>query len=75
MSNEVNEEELIKLVENSKLEYPHLPESVINALCIDHLMYPGKEFKTDSLFNEKIEKMKEIYERKEYSYEGVRIEE
>ena len=73
---EINEEELVALVQNSKLENPHLPDVVIHCACVDYLLNPNKKqyrYKTDPEYAKGIEIIKNEYDNKKYVYEGVSI--
>ena len=73
---EIDEDELVNLVQNCKLEYPHLPDIVIHCACVDYLLNPNKKqfkYKTDSEYNKIIEAVKNEYDNKKYVHEGVSI--
>ena len=73
----IDEKKLVLLVEQSKAEYPNLPDCVIHAACVDHLMYPNQKeprYKTDKDFNAEIEKVKALYDNKVFQYKGVTVD-
>lgn len=76
-SNNFTEEQLEELCGLCKMQYPHLPDIVINAVCCDYLMNPYKRqwrYQTDKAFKEQIDKIQNQYDNKVYVYNGVSIE-
>ena len=73
---EIDEEELMNLIECSKIENPTLPHVVIHCACVDYLLNPNKKqfrYKTDPEYAKGIELIKNEYDNKKYVYEGVSI--
>ena len=73
---EIDEEELMALVQNSKLENPDLPEVVIHCACVDYLLNLNKKqyrYKTDPEYAKGIALIKKEYDNKKYVYDVVSI--